>query len=530
MIGDTQLNQFNLSDIMQNAQAMQARKMQLDQMQRQQTQQQEQQSSLADLVSSRAADGSYDTKGPAFQRFTQANPEGALGFLDKFDAQQHDKIKQRTQLIGEAAQWADTPQKWDTAIDYLAQLYPDLAQYKGRFSPETRMAALSAAGQLKEYYDRTKPVNMAPGNQLVDPSNGNIISKAPFAPHYGTVSEGQSAYVYNPNGGGSSGPLSVDSLLPAIVAQESRGNYAARNPSTGALGAYQVMPATGAALAQRLGLPWHPELMAADTPQARQYQDAIGKAAVQEAVDNSGGDPAVAASYYHGGSDRSKWGPKTRQYASEVSARLGGGAQVIAQGAPKAGWQTLSPQEAQAAGLPPGVYQRSPQGEIKPVSGTAGKPSTNDPGYSQSAMDAFDRAIGSIETLKKHPGFGAAVGSGFDPAAWGSFNPANGKPLGGTKAAGFIARLNTLKAQVFLPMVQSMKGMGALSNAEGEKLTAAIGALDTSMPEDEFKTSLDQIKTDLNTYRARFSQQAPTSPKSGGGDVDAILRKHGVLK
>ncbi len=138
--------------------------------------------------------------------------------------------------------------------------------------------------------------------------------------------------------------------------------------------------------------------------------------------------------------------------------------------------------------------------------------------YSQSAMDSFDRALNSIETLKKHPGFGAMVGSGFDPAAIGSFNPFSaegraGKPLGGTAAAGFSARLKALQAQLFLPMVQSMKGMGALSNAEGEKLTAAVGALDPSMPEADFLASMDAIKADLTHYRNRAAA-LPGNPKA----------------
>lgn len=146
--------------------------------------------------------------------------------------------------------------------------------------------------------------------------------------------------------------------------------------------------------------------------------------------------------------------------------------------------------------------------------------------YSQSAMDSFDRALNSIETLKKHPGMRAAVGSGFDPAAIGSFNPLtsagrSGIPMAGTAAAGFVARLNALKAQVFLPMVQSMKGMGALSNAEGDKLTAAIGALDSSMPETDFIASMNEVKADLTRYRERAAGRSgktrPAAPANKGG-------------
>ena len=132
----------------------------------------------------------------------------------------------------------------------------------------------------------------------------------------------------------------------------------------------------------------------------------------------------------------------------------------------------------------------------------------NPQAYSQSAMDSFNRAIDSGNRLLTARGGAAAIGSGFDPQAWGSFNPFTeagraGKPMAGTPAASYVAQLNAMKAQVFLPMVQSMKGMGALSNAEGDKLTAAIGALDTSMEEEEFTSSLHRILDDLKTYRDR---------------------------
>lgn len=135
------------------------------------------------------------------------------------------------------------------------------------------------------------------------------------------------------------------------------------------------------------------------------------------------------------------------------------------------------------------------------------------PAYSQSALDAFDRAIGTAQRLKKHPGFYAAVGMP-------SINPLDGNLAGfvvpGSRAADFRAELDALKAQVFLPMVQSMKGMGALSNSEGQKLTDAIGALDPRMSEEGFSASLDRVVGDLKTYRDRGkggSAKAPASAK-----------------
>lgn len=89
------------------------------------------------------------------------------------------------------------------------------------------------------------------------------------------------------------------------------------------MGVGQVMPATGKALAERLGLPWRPDLMAGKHEAARKYQDAITEAAAREAWEAGDGNPTVAAMYYHGGSNRGKWGPKTRAYARNVLGRLG---------------------------------------------------------------------------------------------------------------------------------------------------------------------------------------------------------------
>jgi len=75
----------------------------------------------------------------------------------------------------------------------------------------------------------------------------------------------------------------------------------------------------------------------------------------------------------------------------------------------------------------------------------------------------------------------------------------------GTNAAGFASQLETFKAQVFLPQVQNLKGMGALSDAEGKRLTAAIGALDQKMKPAEFDSQLAIIKNDLNKARARVT-------------------------
>ena len=110
-----------------------------------------------------------------------------------------------------------------------------------------------------------------------------------------------------------------------------------------------------------------------------------------------------------------------------------------------------------------------------------------------SALESLRRTIRTGEQLLEHPGREMATGG----SSFMSMIP-------GTDAKGFSANLETFKSQNFLPAVAQMKGAGALSDAEGKKLTDAIGALDPQMPQDEFKKSLKQIVDDLHAAEKRM--------------------------
>ena len=89
----------------------------------------------------------------------------------------------------------------------------------------------------------------------------------------------------------------------------------------------------------------------------------------------------------------------------------------------------------------------------------------------------------------------------------------------GSDSANFQAELNTFQSQAFLPMVAQLKGMGALSDAEGKKLTAAVGALDPKMGEKAFRDSIGRITKDMDAARERMTgkpkSNQPTATKSG---------------
>jgi hypothetical protein len=122
----------------------------------------------------------------------------------------------------------------------------------------------------------------------------------------------------------------------------------------------------------------------------------------------------------------------------------------------------------------------------------------------QGMVSSFDTALDTLDVIANHPGKKAAVG----------FGGAQLSMIPGTDAAGFAAQLETFKAQTFLPQVQALKGMGALSDAEGKKLTAAVGALTQSMKLEEFNSQIAKIKRDLQAARDRVSSgiNAPVQP------------------
>ncbi|MED9312430.1 phage DNA ejection protein [Escherichia coli] len=126
----------------------------------------------------------------------------------------------------------------------------------------------------------------------------------------------------------------------------------------------------------------------------------------------------------------------------------------------------------------------------------------------QGAVDTFSTALDSLNEIEQSPGLSKAVGirSAFPTVP-------------GSDAANFEARLDTFNAQTFLPMVQSLKGMGALSDAEGKKLSDAVGALSPKMSEKAFRDSIgkirNQLESKLSTVKKQFDYQEPVQNTPG---------------
>ncbi len=86
-------------------------------------------------------------------------------------------------------------------------------------------------------------------------------------------------------------------------------------------------------------------------------------------------------------------------------------------------------------------------------------------------VGALSSAIDTIDTMLKGEGLESATGlSGIITTL-----------IPGSEASDFSSQLESLKSNIFLDNVSKMKGMGALSEAEGRKIAAATKALDIEM-------------------------------------------------
>lgn len=94
--------------------------------------------------------------------------------------------KQSVDAMGQAALLvASAPPEqraaaWDQQIEALSQRYPDLAQYRGRYSEQSLQSAIAQAGQFNQFWQMTRPeaFNVEPGagRYQRDPATGRITT------------------------------------------------------------------------------------------------------------------------------------------------------------------------------------------------------------------------------------------------------------------------------------------------------------------------------------------------------------------
>lgn len=147
----------------------------------------------------------------------------------------------------------------------------------------------------------------------------------------------------------------------------------------------------------------------------------------------------------------------------------------------------------------------------------------------QDQFDTLQSSIGTVDSLMKHPGLEGWFGAG-------SISGKQAAMIPGTDAKDFRAQLDTLKSQEFLSKIKEMQGMGALSNAEGDKIGAAIANLDPDQSQKQLINNLGIIRATMQRAQSKlvgsgnlsqaspsFFANVPGVGKVTDGDINRML-------
>lgn len=118
---------------------------------------------------------------------------------------------------------------------------------------------------------------------------------------------------------------------------------------------------------------------------------------------------------------------------------------------------------------------------------------------------AGETALDLIEQIKTHPEL---------PNATGFTSFANAIP--GTSRYGFQNLVEQAKSGAFLTAIQEMRGLGSLSNAEGQTATAAVTRMNTALSKDDFLKAVADyeaiIRRGVKKAQDRLAIRGSTSP------------------
>lgn len=139
-----------------------------------------------------------------------------------------------------------------------------------------------------------------------------------------------------------------------------------------------------------------------------------------------------------------------------------------------------------------GTFQRVDTGELNPLDprslagerafGTAvGTSQGGAAAGAQGDISTATQALGILDQIETSPEL---------PWATGTSAGLGGNRVPGTGRYGFQNLVEQAKSGAFLSAIQQMRGMGALSNAEGQVATAAITRMDTALSEADFRKAL----------------------------------------
>lgn len=128
----------------------------------------------------------------------------------------------------------------------------------------------------------------------------------------------------------------------------------------------------------------------------------------------------------------------------------------------------------------------------------------------ESATSTIDNLINTVDRIKKNPALNDVLGSieGRLPSVMSD----NG--------ADAIALIDTLGSQAFMSQIPAMKGTGALSEKEGEKLQSSLQNLSRTQSERQFRDNLDEVQRLM--LKARKNVEMRYGVKAAPPDTPAV--------
>jgi hypothetical protein len=238
--------------------------------------------------------------------------------------------------------------------------------------------------------------------------------------------------------------------------------------------------------------------MRSNTPQGRQYQDAIGNAAIQEALRAGMGDVGRAAAYYHGGSDESQWKGKTQAYARDIVANMGSGGGA----APAAG----------------GGQLRGPaKGGSKATSPTAasGTPKKADPEMVSAVQHLYDLVQDAHKKGHITANDQSWIANRLQEATVG-------RPYlpGGTAQKTSLDSIDKTAKQIMRLSIKPGTSGTLRAVAEQQMFLQSVGGGDAT-----YETRLDAVREFAKQHGIPLPND--NQPTTGDPEMDAIMRKHG---
>lgn len=160
--------------------------------------------------------------------------------------------------------------------------------------------------------------------------------------------------------------------------------------------------------------------------------------------------------------------------------------------------QTVGPGGRPIARAPIDVAGKASAAEVGKAAGT-------ESAGAESAYRTATQTLQNIDGVLNHPGI--RMGTGMSSVL---------NAIPGTDGYDFALRVEQLKGQAFLQAFNTLKGGGAITEAEGAKATAAIARLNTRLGTADFKTAVQELRDIVAAAQERAKAKMPAPAAAPG--------------